>query len=316
METQSLIPQLNPLYVKFGHFDDIKTIIESRKFYPIFITGLSGNGKTLMSEQICALLKRRLFRVNITIESDEDDTLGGMRMSNGTTTWHDGPVVQAMEGGDILLLDEVDLASTKIMCLQPILEGSGIYLKKINRYVKPKEGFNIIATANTKGQGTESDKFVGTNVLNEAFLERFAVTFEQPYPKAAVERTILKKVFQSNLQDDDEFIELLLQWADSIRTTFDKDGISEVISTRRLVHIANAYAMFKDRKKALELCINRFDETIKTGFLSLFEKYEQTKDVAQSIEKKEPKPHPKGMDLDSILATNIDVDKLMSKIKP
>ena len=264
---QNLIPRKDDSFVKFGNFTDIKKIIESRVFYPSFITGLSGNGKTFSVEQACAVLGRELIRVNITIETDEDDLIGGFRLVNGETIWHNGPVVEALERGAILLLDEIDLASNKILCLQSILEGKGVFLKKIGKMVHPKKGFNIIATANTKGKGSDDGRFIGTNVLNEAFLERFPVTFEQEYPTAAIETKILNK-----LCDDHNFCKRLADWADIIRKTFYDGGIEEIISTRRLVHIVKAYNIFGDKAKAIQVCINRFDDETKQAFLELYDK--------------------------------------------
>lgn len=268
----NLIPQKDKNYVAFGNFSDVKKIIQSNLFYPVFITGLSGNGKTFSVEQACAVLKRELIRVNITIETDEDDLIGGFRLLNGETVWHNGPVVEALERGAILLLDEVDLASNKILCLQSILEGKGIFLKKTGRYVEPAAGFNIIATANTKGKGSDDGRFIGTNVLNEAFLERFALTFEQEYPSTKVETTILKKAAADIQVTDDEFCENLANWADIIRKTFKDGGIDEVISTRRLVHIIRAYSIWNNRLKAIKVCLNRFDDETKQSFLELYDK--------------------------------------------
>ena len=264
---QNLIPRKDDSFVKFGNFTDIKKIIESRVFYPSFITGLSGNGKTFSVEQACAILGRELIRVNITIETDEDDLIGGFRLVNGETIWHNGPVVEALERGAILLLDEIDLASNKILCLQSILEGKGVFLKKIGKMVHPKKGFNVIATANTKGKGSDDGRFIGTNVLNEAFLERFPVTFEQEYPTAAIETRILNK-----LCDDHNFCKRLADWADIIRKTFYDGGIEEIISTRRLVHIVQAYNIFGDKAKAIQVCVNRFDDETKQAFLELYDK--------------------------------------------
>jgi hypothetical protein len=269
---QNLIPEVDDNFVKFGNFNDIKGIIKSGLFYPVFITGLSGNGKTYSVEQACAQLKRELIRVNITIETDEDDLIGGFRLVNGETAWHNGPVVEALERGAILLLDEVDLASNKILCLQSILEGTGIFLKKIGKYISPAEGFNIIATANTKGKGSEDGRFIGTNVLNEAFLERFPVTFEQSYPPQSSERKILESICYTLGMTDDDFCEKLVDWADVIRKTFYDGGIDEIISTRRLVHIIRAYAIFGDKGKAIRVCINRFDDETKQAFLELYDK--------------------------------------------
>ena len=264
---QDLIPQKDDSFVKFGNFTDIKKIIQSRLFYPTFITGLSGNGKTFLVEQACAQLKRELIRVNITIETDEDDLIGGFRLVNGETVWHNGPVIEALERGAVLLLDEVDLASNKILCLQSILEGKGVFLKKIGRFVKPANGFQVIATANTKGKGSDDGRFIGTNVLNEAFLERFCVTFEQSYPTPSTEQ----KILESDC-DDKEFCKHLVDWADIIRKTFYDGGIDEIISTRRLVHIVRAYSIFGDKAKALQVCINRFDDETKAAFLELYDK--------------------------------------------
>jgi hypothetical protein len=269
---QNLIPDKDDTFVKFGNFNDIKKIIQSRLFYPTFITGLSGNGKTFSVEQVCAQLGREMIRVNITIETDEDDLIGGFRLVNGETTWHNGPVVEALERGAVLLLDEIDLASNKILCLQSILEGKGVFLKKIGRFVKPTAGFNVIATANTKGKGSEDGRFIGTNVLNEAFLERFPVTFEQEYPSVANEIKILDKVAQSLGVDDSNFCKRLADWADIIRKTFYDGGIEEIISTRRLVHIIRAYSIFQDKAKAIQVCVNRFDDETKQSFLELYDK--------------------------------------------
>jgi hypothetical protein len=269
---QNLIPAKDDTFVKFGNFNDIKKIISSRLFYPTFITGLSGNGKTFGVEQACAQLGRELIRVNITIETDEDDLIGGFRLVNGETAWHNGPVIEALERGAILLLDEIDLASNKILCLQSVLEGKGVFLKKIGRFVKPAAGFNVIATANTKGKGSDDGRFIGTNVLNEAFLERFPVTFEQEYPSVANEIKILDKVAQSLGVDDSNFCKRLADWADIIRKTFYDGGIEEIISTRRLVHIIRAYSIFQDKAKAIQVCVNRFDDETKQSFLELYDK--------------------------------------------
>ena len=270
---QNLIPDKDDTFVKFGSFADVKKILQSRLFYPTFITGLSGNGKTFSVEQACAQLKRELIRVNIKIETDEDDLIGGFRLVNGETAWHNGPVIEALERGAVLLLDEVDLASNKILCLQSILEGKGVFLKKIGRFVKPAPGFNVIATANTKGKGSEDGRFIGTNVLNEAFLERFCVTFEQPYPAAATEIRILQGIAASlGLTEIDDFCKRLADWGDVIRKTFYDGGIEEIISTRRLVHIVRAYSIFGDKAKAIQVCINRFDDETKQAFLELYDK--------------------------------------------
>ena len=269
---QNLIPQRDETFVKFGPFTDLKKIIQSKLFYPTFITGLSGNGKTFGVEQVCAQLKRELIRVNITIETDEDDLIGGFRLVDGATVWHNGPVIEALERGAVLLLDEIDLASNKILCLQSILEGNGVFLKKIGRWVAPAAGFNVVATANTKGKGSDDGRFIGTNVLNEAFLERFPVTFEQDYPSPAIESKILLKVASNLKVDDTNFCKRLVDWGDIIRKTFYDGGIEEIISTRRLVHIVRAYSIFKNKAKAIQVCVNRFDDETKQSFLELYDK--------------------------------------------
>lgn len=268
----TLIPTKAQGYVPFGHFNDIRSIIKSKKFFPTYITGLSGNGKTLMVDQICASEGRELVRVNITRETDEDDLIGGFRLVEGHTVWQNGPVIIAMERGAVLLLDEVDLGDAKLMCLQPVLEGKAIYLKKINKVVKPAPGFTIVATANTKGKGSEDGRFIGTNVMNEAFLERFSITFEQEYPPVATETKIIQNIFSANGIEDAEFVKELVTWAEVIRKAFYDDALSDIISTRRLVHIAEAYIIFRNRKKAIELCLNRFDVDTKLSFLELYEK--------------------------------------------
>ena len=273
---QNLIPEKDDTFVSFGNFSDVKKIIQSGIFYPTFITGLSGNGKTFSVEQACSQLKREYIRVNITLESDSDDLLGGFRLVNGETVWHNGPVVEAMERGAILLLDEIDLASNKIMCLQSVLEGKGVFLKKIGVHIAPKAGFNVFATANTKGKGSDDGRFIGTNVLNEAFLERFPITFEQQYPTITVETKILTNVAQSlkipMIGEHTDFIKHLCNWSDIIRKTFADGGIDEVISTRRLVHIIKAYSIFGKKDKALKVCLNRFDDETKATFVELYDK--------------------------------------------
>ena len=267
------VPDKDPLFVPFGNFSDVESIFKSNMFYPVYVTGLSGNGKTFMIEQAAAKASRELFRVNITVETDEDDLLGGFRLVNGETVWFDGPVVEAMRKGAILLLDEVDLASTKIMCVQPILEGKGVFLKKINEFVECAPGFNIVATANTKGKGDDTGNFIGAGVLNEAFLERFPITVEQEYPTNAVEKKILGKVFDKLNISDSEFIDKLVSWADIIRKTYMEGAIDQLITTRRLVHISNAYAIFNmDRMKAITMCVNRFDEETKVAMTDLYTK--------------------------------------------
>ena len=272
VQTESFIPDKDSHFVRFGHCKDVGQIVKSRIFYPTFVTGLSGNGKTFMVEQVCAKLNREMFRVNVTIETDEDDLLGHYLLKDGETVWQDGPVIQAMKRGAILLLDEVDLASNKIMCLQPVLEGKGIFIKKINQWIRPVRGFNVFATANTKGKGSDDGRFIGTNILNEAFLERFAITMEQDYPSISVEKKILNAVLVSLGCENEEFVDKLTNWADIIRKTFYDGGVDEIIATRRLVHICNAYAIFGDKMKSIQMCVNRFDEETKSAFLDLYSK--------------------------------------------
>ena len=267
------IPEKDDSYVPFGNFNSVRKVISSRKFYPTFITGLSGNGKTMSVEQACAAAKRELIRVNITIETDEDDLIGGFRLVDGDTVWHNGPVLEALERGAVLLLDEIDLASNKILCLQSVLEGKGVFLKKIGKYVNPSNGFTVIATANTKGKGSEDGRFVGTNILNEAFLERFPVTFEQDYPSATIETKILL-----NAGCDQEFADNLVKWAGIIRKTFFDGGVDEVITTRRLVHIVQAYDIFGNRLDSITKCVNRFDDDTKQSFLDLYTKVDAGED--------------------------------------
>ena len=281
--TGNIVPDTDPVFVPWGYFKDIKSIVTSKQFYPIFVTGLSGNGKTMNVSQACAQSQRECIRVNITIETDEDDLLGGYRLQDGQTVWQNGPVIEAMERGAILLLDEIDLASNKIMCLQPILEGNGVFLKKINKFVKPAPGFNVIATANTKGQGSEDGKFIGTNILNEAFLERFPITVEQAYPTNKIESKILLNVMSEKglTKDADiKFASNLVTWADIIRKTYYEGGVDEIISTRRLVHIVEAFVIFKNKMKAIEMCTNRFDVDTKTSFMDLYSKVDGGEDVS------------------------------------
>jgi hypothetical protein len=271
-EQESYVPEKFEGYVTWGNYNTVRDVIKSGIFYPIFITGMSGNGKTLMVKEVAARTKREFVRANITIETDEDDLIGGFRLLNGETVWHDGPVVMAMKRGAILLLDEIDLASNKIMCLQPILEGSSIYIKKIGKWVHPTPGFNVIATANTKGQGSDDGRFIGTNVMNESFLERFPVTIDQQYPTNKIEKKILINELAKNDKVDGSFVENLIKWADVIRKTFADGGVDEIISTRRLVHIIGAYSIFDSKMKAIEMCVARFDTETKDSFLDLYTK--------------------------------------------
>ena len=288
--TGNIVPEKDPNFVTFGDYSSVKSIIASKKFYPIFITGLSGNGKTLGVTQACAEKKREMIRVNITIETDEDDLLGGYRLRDGQTVWQNGPVIEAMERGAVLLLDEIDLASNKIMCLQPILEGNGVFVKKINKFVKPALGFTVVATANTKGKGSEDGQFIGTNVLNEAFLERFPITFEQKYPSVKIETKIISKMLETENAKDDEYATNLVNWADIIRKTYTEGGVDEIISTRRLLHIAKAYSIFRNKLKAVEVCTNRFDDDTKQSFIDLYTKIDSGVNPEELMSKESDEP--------------------------
>ena len=291
---QNLIPAKDKNFVKFGFYADLRNIISSKMFFPVFITGMSGNGKTYGSQQICAQLGRECITVPITIETDESDLLGDKTLIDGNVVFAKGPVVDAMERGAVLILDEVDLASNKIMCLQSIIDGKGVYLKKDNRFVEAAPGFTVIATANTKGKGSDDGRFIGTNVLNEAFLERFKVTFEQEYPVQTVE----KKILVNNLEslkgsvsvDDKKMVEDLTMWSGAIRKTFEEGGIDEIISTRRLVHIVETYSIFDDVSKAIELCTNRFDDETKASFVDLFAKISGDEEVVPVVEDNDDEP--------------------------
>ena len=287
MEKQNLVPGKFEGFVPWGNFSLIEKVVKSGMFYPIFITGLSGNGKTLMVEQVCSKLNKELIRVNITIETDEDDLLGGFRLVNGETKFMPGPVIEAMERGCTLLLDECDLGSNKLLCLQPVLEGKGVYLKKINKWVTPKDGFNVMATANTKGKGSDDGRFIGTNILNEAFLERFAITMEQPYATAVTEKKIIMGAMKKYGAVDEGFATNLITWAEVIRKTFYDGGVDEVISTRRLDHIVKAFAIFGDKMQSIDLCVARFDEDTKVSFLDLYTKVDAGINVGQEIETSE-----------------------------
>ena len=293
-EIENLVPVTDDKFVPFGNFKDVKAVIKSKIFYPMFITGLSGNGKTHGVEQACAQLNREMVRVNVTIETDEDDLIGGFRLINGETVWSDGPIVEALRRGAVLLLDEIDLASNKIMCLQSVLEGKGLYLKKINQYVKPAPGFNVIATANTKGRGSDDGKFIGTNVLNEAFLERFAVTFEQAYPSPSTEKKILLGYFKELgwVGDNiDKLSQNLVDWADIIRKTYYDGGVEDIITTRRLVNVVKAWAIWDNVDKAIELTTARFDDDTSRVFRELYQKVSGDVAVQDDFEKAEDKAY-------------------------
>jgi hypothetical protein len=285
----SLVPAKNDTFVPWGHHDDISTILASKQFAPVYITGMSGNGKTTMIEQICAASNRDLVRVNITAETDEDDLIGGFRLINGETKFVYGGVVQAMQRGAILLLDEIDLGTERMMCLQPVLEGKGIYIKKIGVYVKPAPGFNIVATANTKGKG-ESDRFVGTRCLNEAYLDRFSYWFEQDYADRTIEARIIIRKMKAFGKEDKDFAQYLVKWAETIRLGFKEGGLDDIITTRRLEEICKAFAIFNDKEKAIKLTLTRFDPSTKEAFFNLYTKIDPTILPAPAGMKEEPKP--------------------------
>jgi MoxR-like ATPase len=266
------IPAADPTFVKWGYFADVSKIIKSKMFYPMYVAGLSGNGKTMMIEQACAAAKREYVRVQITPETDEDDLIGGFRLLDGETVFAKGPVIKAMEAGAILLIDEIDRGSNKLMALQGVLEGKPVLIKKTGEVIEPAPGFNVIGTANTKGQGDDAGRFISAGIIDEAFLERFTITLEQPYPAAAVEKKIVKNHMKKFGTDDSEFVDKLVSWAQAIRKTFLDGGVDEIVSTRRLCHIVQTFSIFNDRKKAIELCVNRFDEDTRAGFLDLYSK--------------------------------------------
>lgn len=265
-------PIVDQTYVPFGFYSNLEKIIKAGKFYPVYITGLSGNGKTIMVEQICAALSRELIRVNITKRTDETDLIGTYELVDGNTIRKEGPVITAMKRGAVLLLDETDLGTEDLLCLQPILEGKPYFDKKTGEVVHPQKGFNIIATANTKGKGNDDGRFIGANILNEAFLERFAITVEQTYPDPEIEKEILRKKFEELEINDDQFALNLVTWANVIRKSYFDGAVDEIVSTRRLVHVAQAYAIFQDKMESLELCLNRFDDDTKVAFIDLYTK--------------------------------------------
>ena len=271
--TDSLIPKKDPNFVPFGNFTDLENIIKSKIFYPAYISGPTGNGKSTMVEQICAKHKRPLIRVNLNMMTDEEQLIGSKTLQEGNVEIVEGPVLIAMRMGMTLLLDEIDAgAANTLLCLQPILEGKPYYFKLKNEMIVPAAGFNIIATANTKGKGSDDGRYIGTNILNEAFLERFAVTFNQEYPNAKIETKIVQNLMTSYDCLDEPFADNLVKWADAIRKTFDDGGVDETITTRRMTHIVRAYAIFKNQSKAIELCCNRFDAATKTAFIDLYDK--------------------------------------------
>ena len=283
VSVDNLVPNKDETFVPFGFYKDLKTVLSSSMFYPIFISGLSGNGKTTMVEQVCANLKREAIRVNISIETDEDDLIGGNTLVDGNVVYREGPVLTAMKRGAVLILDEVDRGSNKLMCLQAILEGKPYFNKKTGDTITPAPGFNLVATANTKGRGSDDGKFISANILDEAFLERFAITVEQEYPTMATEKKIvMKKMERVNILDED-FATHLVTWSDVIRKTYYEGAIDELISTRRLEHIVNAYAVFKDKTKAVQLCVNRFDDDTKEAFIDLYAKVDPSVELAEGV---------------------------------
>ena len=284
VEVDDLIPGKDDTFVPFGFYKDLKTVLSTSMFYPIFISGLSGNGKTTMVEQVCANLKREAIRVNISIETDEDDLIGGNTLVDGNVVYREGPVLTAMKRGAVLILDEVDRGSNKLMCLQAILEGKPYFNKKTGETVTPAPGSNIVATANTKGRGSDDGKFISANILDEAFLERFAITVEQEYPTMATEKKIVLKKMERVNNVDEDFATHLVTWSDVIRKTYYEGAIDELISTRRLEHIVNAFAVFGDKQKAVQLCVNRFDEDTKEAFIDLYAKVDPTVELEQQME--------------------------------
>jgi len=298
--SEIFIPAKDEYYVPWGNYKDIENIVRSTMFYPVYITGLSGNGKTMMVEQACARAKREYIRVQITPETDEDDLIGGFRLVNGETVFAEGPVIKAMKAGSILLIDELDRGSNKIMCLQGVLEGKPILIKKTGEIVEPANGFNVIATANTKGKGSDDGRFIAATIIDEAFLERFTITVEQPYPSLSIEKKIVIKHMEKFEKVDHDFAELLSQWSETIRKTYEDDGIEDLISTRRLCHITQTYAIFNDRMKAIELCVNRFDADTKEAFLDLYSK------VDISVNQETVEPSETDPQIDEILDEALD----------
>jgi midasin (ATPase involved in ribosome maturation) len=292
----TIIPDVCKEYVPWGNFEDIKALINIKEFVTIYVTGLSGNGKTTMIEQVCANLKRECFRVNIVGTTDEDDLFGGLRLVNGSTVWEDGAVIQAMKRGAVLLLDEVDLGSEKLMCLQPVLEGKGVYIKKKNEWVTPAKGFCVVATANTKGKGSDDGRFVGTNIMNEAFLDRFDYTYEQEYAPKNVEKKIIVKMMNKYGIADDKFADHLVLWAEMIRKSYADGAVTEIISTRRLINIVKAFSVFNNKQKSVSMSLARFDSETQDAFMSLYRKIDgdmnPPQDAAQKPKEESPDATP------------------------
>lgn len=280
--TEKTFAQIDETFVPWGAFHDVVKIIKSGMFYPVYISGLSGNGKTFMVEQACAKINKEFIRVQINPETDEDDLIGGFRLIDGETVFAKGPVLKAMENGAVLLLDEVDRATNKIMCLQGILEGKPVLVKKTGEVIHPTPGFNVIATANTKGKGSEDGRFTAASIIDDAFLERFTISVDQPFPSPSVEKKIVVNHMKKFGDVDDDFAQNLVTWADIIRKTFFDDGVDEVVSTRRLCHIVQTFAIFGKKDKAIDLCISRFDEDTKSAFLDLYSKVDAGMDQSVS----------------------------------
>ena len=301
MNDEVYVPQADTTYIKWGNYKDVESIVKSGVFYPVYISGLSGNGKTMMVEQACSKTNRQYVRVQITPETDEDDLIGGFRLVNGETVFSEGPVIKAMKQGAVLLIDEIDRGSNKIMCLQGVLEGKPVLIKKTGQVVKPSKGFNVIATANTKGKGSDDGRFVAATIIDEAFLERFTITMEQPYPTISTEKRIIIKHMEKFDCLDEQFAELLSIWSETIRKTFEDGGVDELVSTRRLCHIVQTFSIFNDRMKSIQLCVNRFDEDTKEAFLDLYSK------VDASIGETDSSPTDDSSDnLNDILEAAID----------
>lgn len=279
-EVDNLVPEKDKNYVPFGFYKQLEKIVKAEMFYPVFITGLSGNGKTTMVEQVCAKLGKECIRVNISIETDEDDLIGGSTLIDGNITYREGPVITAMRRGSVLLIDEIDRGSNKLMCLQSILEGKPFFNKKTGDVVYPRKGFTVIATANTKGKGTEDGRFIAAQILDEAFLERFPITVEQEYPSAVTEKKIIMNKMSALGIENEEFCDKLITWAEIIRKTFEEGGVDEIISTRRLLHIVQAYSIFGSQEDSIQYCINRFDDDTKNAFLDLYNKMGQKEEAA------------------------------------
>jgi MoxR-like ATPase len=305
VEVSGLVPNKDKTFVPFGFYKDMLTILNSGAFYPVFVTGLSGNGKTTMVEQACASLKRECIRVNISIETDEDDLIGGNTLVNGNVVYREGPVSIAMKRGAVLILDEVDRGSNKLMCLQAILEGKPYFNKKTGETIYPAAGFNVVGTANTKGQGTDDGKYMAAQILDDAFLERFAITVEQEYPNSKVEKKIIMKKMERVEKIDEDFADKLVSWAEIIRKTFMEGAVDELISTRRLEHIVNAYAMFGDRLKAINLCIARFNTETKTSFLDLYTKVDAQAQATPSTDV-----------VDAVDGVDPDLQKVLTALDP